>query len=61
MAPTTKQLQRRIRELENELKALRKDQHAHSRKCVVCGKGFFSHRADAKTCSVKCRVALHRS
>lgn len=28
--------------------------------CVNCGQMFNSRRADAMTCSTRCRVALHR-
>ncbi len=31
-----------------------------SRTCAACGKPFVASRPDAKTCSVRCRVALHR-
>jgi uncharacterized protein (DUF927 family) len=34
---------------------------ADMRTCVVCGNLFASKRAEAKTCSGKCRVKLHRS
>ncbi len=30
-------------------------------RCEVCGKEFSPVRTDAKTCSVKCRVAKHRA
>jgi hypothetical protein len=29
--------------------------------CVVCGRGFDRKRVDARTCSVRCRVAAHRA
>jgi hypothetical protein len=31
------------------------------RNCAVCGKVFTPKRSDARTCSVKCRVAAHRA
>jgi hypothetical protein len=29
--------------------------------CEHCGKGFRPRRSDARTCSIRCRVALHRA
>jgi hypothetical protein len=31
-----------------------------SKICPICRRAFLSRRADAKTCSPKCRTALHR-
>lgn len=33
----------------------------HLKVCEHCGKGFTAKRADAKTCSSKCRVAMHKA
>src|SRR5690242_15882971 len=32
----------------------------HERACAVCAEPFTAKRADARTCSTKCRVAAHR-
>lgn len=40
--------------------AYRKRKPTLFRICVVCQREFFSKRPDAKTCSGKCRVKLHR-
>lgn len=31
-----------------------------ARKCVICGKGLGGRHSQTKTCSPRCRVALHR-
>ena len=31
------------------------------RKCAICGKGLGGRHSHAKTCSTRCRVALHRA
>jgi hypothetical protein len=55
---------------EGITEALQKDRRATSlgsykerfpaKKCAVCGRSFLAARSDAKTCSGRCRVALHR-
>jgi predicted nucleic acid-binding Zn ribbon protein len=52
-------LRARISELEAELAALRAA--SAGRDCAYCGKPFHSHNATARTCSTRCRVALHRA
>jgi len=48
------------RRYQEWLKALRAANKPKARPCVVCGRNFKA-RAGARTCSPKCRVALHRS
>jgi hypothetical protein len=46
-----------IADLKKQLAAAR---GFKQRNCVVCGKPFTASRPEAKTCSVRCRVTLHR-
>lgn len=49
-----------IQQLSRENDSLRRIIDDQLKHCAICGKGFIAHRADARTCSPKCRTALHR-
>ena len=48
--------------LRRELRGLHKtiEKRVTKARCVVSKRGFIAGRSDAKTCSSKCRSALHR-
>ncbi len=52
-----------IDELRDEVRSLRAELRTatpNKIECVVCKKAFVAGRSDAKTCSSRCRTALHR-
>jgi hypothetical protein len=53
-------LKRRIKRLSRENDSLWRMVRDQLKRCAICGKGFIARRADAYTCSSKCRTALHR-
>lgn len=53
-------LKRRIKQLSREKDSLWRMVSDQLKRCAECGKGFIARRADAHTCSSKCRTALHR-
>jgi hypothetical protein len=46
--------------LARQQKAARAERRYKTRGCQYCGRQFVAVRADARTCSTRCRVALHR-
>lgn len=47
-------------ELEYLLDQVRAELDSRPKECAHCGRGFYA-RAQARTCSGRCRVALHRN
>jgi hypothetical protein len=45
---------------KNKRNALRRRVEHTAMVCIVCGKSFIAKRADAVTCSNRCRQARHR-
>jgi hypothetical protein len=53
-------LKRRVEQLSRENDSLRRMVEDQLKCCAFCGEEFIARRADAHTCSPKCRTALRR-